>query len=252
MQNTKCFTLSRKPGKRYNKNQEILRKLSVLGARRSNSMKNFVDDMKLEAFDILAYLFPGSIILGALAIFNFDFFSHRLFFYFIHNSTIAWILLLFLAYILGYIIQGVGEFIVKFFENKVEEKNCLFECSLPRKVSSEFENLAICKSEQALGYPGIINEDNIYNICVAFIEQRGSSKSRKMLQSMQGMSLSLSVSFFISTFLLILRCQLIIAILLLFFSTVAFYRYKLFDRYRQQDAILSFLALDINQDRENG
>lgn len=187
-------------------------------------MEKLINNIKLEAFDIFAYLLPGSIFLGALSI------AHWAWVYpnkpiFIPDGTKTWIIIVVIAYIFGHIVQGIGELIVKRFESFVkkhkEEYNqyypvspdhgcskCRILRSLDRLIKTFLPSqLPESKELKSLARDRIgailkrnkdeIGEDLLNHFCIKFIEHYGLSESRKILQHRAAMFLGLAISLFV-------------------------------------------------------
>jgi len=228
-------------------------------------------DIKVTLYDIFGYLLPGIVLFIALStIFRtFLFWSESI--VLINLNFELWILIILASYFLGHMGQALGNI----FEKYIFRLNAHFFISRSKKNKIPDIITDVVKSKINEIYN--LNSDDIedkkardkwlFRICDETILQYGVIENRELYEYRGGFYRGLTVSFFILFISLCLRMTRPEGSIRLYEWTLSmnrntivtfaaisiigvilfFYRYKKFFRIRIRQALLGFLALQINQ-----
>lgn len=218
-------------------------------------------NIKVTLYDIFGYLLPGAVFLAGMAILFWAIYIPRTTLLPVRLTIEIWVLVLLLAYFSGHIVQALGNLLMNPFpstESLVLSKNRAG--SLPDALVQSAKS----KASVMLGVDlKDISPEWLFRICDETVVQCGAIGDREVYQYREGFYRGLTVSFLVLFLSLTVRTavpgtslklldnlQAISGSILLFFilislagSLLAFLRYRRFAKYRVEQAIIGFLAL---------
>ncbi len=227
-------------------------------------------NLQATLYDFFGYLLPGAVFLVGLAILFWAIYIPQTPLTVVELSFQMQVVFLVLIYILGHLIQALGNLLVRLLpspEDIVLSERQLggFPCTLVRSAKE--------KTSEMLGVDlKDISSEWLVRICDEVLLQQGVCTDREIYQYREGFYRGLTVSFFILTLSLTVRAvipgtsvrftdtvQGLSVLIVLFFIALSlvgawftFLRYQRFGRYRVTQAVLGFLVLQSPKKIETG
>lgn len=218
-------------------------------------------NVKLTLYEIFGYVLPGSISLAGIIILFWTIYFPTVPLYIFKSTVDMWILIILSSYILGHVIQAIGNQVICLFPSM--EGTTLSEDN-PIGIPSDLSKLAKQKLTEILDADlNDISNKWLFKIYDEVVVQCGVPLNREIFQYREGFYRGLTLSLFFLFLSLLLRTavpgasvmssntiQPIFPSMMLFFifltflsSLLSFCRYRRFARYRLIHIIIGFLAL---------
>lgn len=204
-----------------------------------------IKDIQVTLYEIFGYLFPGTIVCFAFAVFWSAVFPDRAFDFTFDFSKTTTIFLLFLAYLTGHIVQSIGNLLERLpFIKHIQSERAI--------IGPEMSSMVRAAISRRFGKPqNELSIGEIYALCDQALIYDGSLGEREILTYREGFyrgcSVSLiflSLAFFVTIFT---DSNKIFSVAITLLSVVSiwltFERYKRFYAYRFKACLFRFLAL---------